>query len=102
MSRALDRRGVTADVFLVGDDAEAVEYFSAPGLRVDVASPRDLLAMKLFAARPESDADDIRSLYQLLDFTTVEEGLDLVEAAYPGRPVPTRVQYLLEEIVTSL
>jgi hypothetical protein len=30
-------------------------------------------------------------------FTSAGEGLDLVEAAYPGRPIPPRVQFLLEE-----
>jgi hypothetical protein len=27
----------------------------------------------------------------------VDEGLDLVEAAYPGKKIPVRVKYLLEE-----
>ena len=44
--------------------------------------PRYLLAMKLFAARAEIDADDIILLYRQLGFTTVDEGLDLVEQAY--------------------
>lgn len=103
-----ERRGLPPDWlndavkgFLPGDDANASHYLTAPGLRVDVASPRYLLAMKLFAARPESDADDIKVLYQFLGFTTVEEGLELVSSAYPNRPVQAKVQFLLEEIVDS-
>jgi len=52
--------------------------------------------MKLFAARDE-DIDDIVLLYELCGFTTPQQGLDLVEMAYPGRHVPIRLQYLLEE-----
>lgn len=82
--------------FLHGSDPDAVPVLDIPGLRVDVASPRYLLAMKLLAARDE-DVDDILFLYRLCGFRTVEEGLDLVEAAYPGMKIPVRVQYLLEE-----
>jgi hypothetical protein len=39
--------------------------------------------MKLFAARAEIDADDIMLLYRQLGLTTIDEGLDLVEQAYP-------------------
>lgn len=55
--------------------------------------------MKLFAARAEIDADDIILLYRRLGFTTVAEGLDLVEQAYLGRPIPPKVRFLLTEIV---
>lgn len=82
--------------FLHGSDPDAVPVLDTPGLRVDVASPRYLLAMKLLSARDE-DVDDILFLYRLCGFHTVEEGLDLVEAAYPGREIPVRVQYLLGE-----
>lgn len=58
--------------------------------------------MKLFAARAEIDADDIILLYHQLGFTTVDEGLDLAEQAYPGRPIPARVKFLLTEIVDSM
>jgi hypothetical protein len=34
--------------------------------------------------------------------TTVDEGLDLVEQAYPGRPIPAKVKFLLAEIVDSM
>jgi hypothetical protein len=58
--------------------------------------------MKLFSSRVENDADDIMFLYQQLGFTTVEQGLDLVESVYGGRPVEAKVQFLLEEIVEAL
>jgi hypothetical protein len=48
-------------------------------------------------------ADVVRILlYRQLGFTTVDEGLDLVEQAYPGRPIPPKVRFLLTEIVDSM
>jgi len=88
--------------FLCGEDPDARRFFSAPGISVDVASPRYLLAMKLFSSRVESDTDDIKFLYRLVGFSTVEEGLNLVEQAYPSRSIQPKVQYLLEEIVASM
>ena len=78
--------------FLPGPDPDVQRFYSTDSLIVDVASPRYLLAMKLFAARAEIDADDIALLYRQLGFTTVDEGLDLVEPACPGRPIPAKRQ----------
>ena len=85
-----------------GPDPDAQRFYSSGLLIVDVASPRYLLAMKLFAARAEIDADDIILLYRNLGFTTVDEGLDLVEQAFPGQPIPAKVKFLLTEIVDSM
>ncbi len=88
--------------FLPGPDPDAQRSYSSDSLIVDVVSPRYLLAMELFAARAEIDADDIILLYHQLGFTTMDEGLDLVEHAYPGRPIPAKVKFLLTEIVDSM
>jgi hypothetical protein len=88
--------------FLPGPDPAATRYFEADNLTVDVASAHYLLAMKLFASRVEADAEDIAFLYRQLGYTTVSEGLDLVQAMYSGRPIDAKVQFLLEEIVASL
>jgi hypothetical protein len=88
--------------FLPGPDPDAQRFYSSDSLIVDVASPRYLLAMKLFAARAEIDADDIMLLYRQLGFSTVDQGLDLVEQAYPGRPIPAKVRFLLTEIVDAM
>ncbi|GAB3269958.1 DUF6036 family nucleotidyltransferase [Kineosporia babensis] len=104
-----DREGLDPDWlndavkgFLPGTDQNAIRYFEAPGLLVDVASAEYLLAMKLFSSRVETDAEDIALLYREVGYTTVEEGLTLVERSYPGRLVAAKVQFLLEEIVQSL
>lgn len=88
--------------FLPGPDPEARRHFEGAALNVDVASPRYLLALKLFASRVETDADDIAFLYRQVGFTTVEEGLDLVASTYRGRPIAARTQFLLEEIVAAM
>jgi Nucleotidyltransferase of unknown function (DUF6036) len=88
--------------YLPGPDLNAVRYYEAPGLLVDVASAEYLLAMKLFASRVETDADDIALLYRAVGYRTVEEGLALVERSYPRRPIAPRVQFLLQEIVASM
>jgi len=104
-----ERRGLSSDWlndavkgFLPGSDPGATRYYEGDSLTVDVASARYLLAMKLFASRVEIDADDIAFLYRQVGFTTVDEGLDLVDSMYAGRPVDPKVQYLLAEIVGAL
>jgi hypothetical protein len=81
-----------------GDDPARRVVFRTPSLTVSVASPRYLLAMKLLAARVDQDTEDIVDLYRRCGFTTAKEGMDLLEAAYPGRPVEARTQFLLEEL----
>jgi DNA-binding NarL/FixJ family response regulator len=108
-STVAERHGLASDWlndavkgFLPGPDPAATRYFDSEHLRVDIASARYLLAMKLFASRVESDAEDILFLYREVGFSTVDEGLDLLESAYSGRPIDPKVQYLLQEIVESL
>lgn len=84
--------------FLLGDDPAATVAFDHPGLRVRVASPRYLFAMKIAAARVERDADDIAALYRLSGFTGVDDALEYVERTYPHLVLPPKVQYLLEEL----
>lgn len=88
--------------FLPGPDEDASRFFETEHLSVDIASPEYLLAMKLFASRAEYDAADIALLYRVLGLTTVEQGLDLVERAYPGRPIEAKVQFLLAEVVAGM
>jgi hypothetical protein len=104
-----ERRGLKIDWlndavkgFLPGSDPDSIRFYERDALTVDVASARYLLAMKLFASRVETDEDDIAFLYRQLGFTTIDEGLDLLERSYQGRAIDPKVQYLLAEIVESL
>jgi hypothetical protein len=70
LSTELAARGARAELFLVGGAALAVAYDA-------MRATRDLDAVFI-------PTDVVRQL----GFTTVDEGLDLVEQAYPGRPIP--------------
>ncbi len=56
-----------------GVDAERLQVLGAPGLTVNVASPRWLLAMKARAARVDRDLDDLWVLCQIIGLRTVAE-----------------------------
>jgi hypothetical protein len=56
-----------------GVDAEQLQVLGGPGLTVNVASPKWLLAMKARAARNERDLDDLWVLCQVLRLRTTEE-----------------------------
>jgi hypothetical protein len=84
--------------FLLGEDPYRRTIFESPGLSVTVPSPQYLLAMKVYAARVDRDADDIRILADLCDLHTAEAVLDLAEAYLAGIPIPAKVQFLIEEL----
>ncbi|MGH9111424.1 MAG: DUF6036 family nucleotidyltransferase [Acidimicrobiales bacterium] len=88
--------------FLPGDDhgTRRVVY-EGECLTVSAASPEYLLATKLLASRVSRDEDDILLLYDLCGLTTVNEGLDLHERHYPGRPVEAKVRFLLEGLLPA-
>lgn len=71
--------------FPPGDtDEEPVVVFDGAALRVEVAGPRTLLAMKLRASRPFKDADDIAVLLRACDVTTLAEARAILEQVYGG------------------
>jgi predicted nucleotidyltransferase len=79
-----------------GGDPSAPRVFDHPGLRVLVASPEHLLAMKVLAAR-RRDVEDIRLLVQRLDLRATEEVLALCAEVFPDEPVPDRARLVLED-----
>ena len=87
--------------FLHGVDADERVVLEHPALRVAVASPRYLLAMKLLSARVERDADDIALLLGLAGITDVDEALDLVEAAYGPELVTVKTRLLVESLLSG-
>ena len=60
-------------------DEDRLEALNLPGLRVSVASPRHMLAMKARAARDARDLDDIVLLCRHLGISSVTEVIALAE-----------------------
>ena len=86
--------------FLPGDDMGLQKVvFEGEFLTVRAASLEYLLATKLLASRVSRDEDDILFLYDLCGFTSVDEGLDLVERHYGKRPIEAKVRFMLEELL---
>lgn len=67
-------------------------------LMIATADARTLLAMKVAAARTESDADDIKFLAAHLGLLRSSEVLDLAMAYFPVEQLPIRAQLLVEEL----
>jgi len=97
--------------FLSGHDADATakalfRTFPSedhPGLRVFVASPSYLFAMKCLAMRvggvdENPDVEDIRQLAHVLSIKSVEQALQIVSRYYPLQRLPPKTHFGLEEI----
>lgn len=73
------------------------------GLRVFVAAPEYLFAMKCLAMRlggveESRDLQDIVALIQLLGLNSASEAISLVEAFYPANQIPPKTRFGLEEL----
>jgi predicted nucleotidyltransferase len=78
-----------------------------PGLRVFVAKPEYLFAMKSRAMRvggveASSDIEDIKLLARSLGIKTAKEALALVAKFYPDNLIEPKTRFGLEEIFSSL
>jgi hypothetical protein len=77
------------------------------GLRVLVAAPLYLFAMKCRAMRlggidPSPDVEDIRQLAISLNITTAAQAIDIVSRFYPRRVIEAKTQFGIEEIFANL
>lgn len=78
-------------------------YIDHSNLRVMVASPEYLLAMKCLAMRLGSefhDEADIRFLLRLLDVTRYDDALAVITRYYPQKRFPQKTLYALEELIS--
>jgi hypothetical protein len=80
------------------EDSEAQVILDRPGIRVLVASPRRLLAMKVFAARVDRDRDDILTLCQQSTISTIAEVLELTQELY-GDLLTPKSKFLAIELL---
>ncbi len=77
-------------------------YLEKPHLRVMVAQPAYLLAMKCLAmriGREFHDIDDVRFLLRLQDLRTVTSVLEVIGLYYPPERIPQRTLYALEDLL---
>ena len=79
----------------------------APGLRVFVAAPEYIFAMKCMAMRiggveESRDVQDIEALIQVLGLKSFDEAIALVEAFYPAKQVSPKTRFGLEELFDRL
>lgn len=87
----------TVKGFMPGPDSSAKTILDLPALSVSVASPRYLFALKALASREDRDIDDIRELYRLSNFNSVDEAIEYVEKVFSGRQIEARVGFVLRE-----
>lgn len=65
-----------------GVDGERLQVLGGPGLTVNVASPKWMLAMKARAARGRRDLDDIWVLCQILSIRAVDDVWTICHSAW--------------------
>lgn len=76
-------------------------YLDLPHLKVYLAGPRYILAMKALSlrlGRGEKDLEDIRYLIRRTGIRSVGEVLNLVEQYYPKRLISPKTQFAIEEL----
>jgi hypothetical protein len=83
--------------FVAGPDAEAATALEVPGLRVLVASPRILLAMKVLAHRIGEDDEDVRLLARELGLADADSVLTVAEEVYGDR-LDAAARFFVEEL----
>lgn len=77
---------------------EGQASFSAPGIRVGVASPEYLFAMKAAAARQETDGEDLRVLASALGLTDAQQALALIDRFYGRDRLTAKTQLIIEDL----
>jgi predicted nucleotidyltransferase len=87
-----------ASVYVSGkDDPGKRRVFDHPNLRIMVASPEHIFAMKALAARTR-DVDDLRRLAELASVHTVDDAMRICLDFYPDEEISSRSRAVLEEL----
>lgn len=86
----------------LGEHGEFDAYMELTNLRVFVAQPTYLLAMKCAAMRLGEefhDVDDVRYLLRYLNITTAAQALAIVTRYFDEAQIPVRTRLALEELL---
>lgn len=82
----------------VAEDTRRTVFYDRPSLRIELASPQHLLAMKTDAGRPQ-DADDIRTLAAHLRLATVAQVVAVHDEVLPDEPLgPRKIRRIAEAL----
>ena len=107
-ARIAERAGVATDWLndgvkgFMSDRGEFAPFLELDHLRVMVAQPEYLLAMKCIAMRIGAefhDEDDVRFLLRWLNVASVEQATGIIERFYPIERIPQKTLYALGEIL---
>ncbi len=88
----------------LGPRGDFDNYLELSHLRVFVAQPAYLLAMKCAAMRLGEefhDLDDVRYLLRFLNVTTVAEAMRLVTSYFDESQLPAKTRFALEELLAG-
>jgi Nucleotidyltransferase of unknown function (DUF6036) len=86
----------------MSDSGEFAAFLELDHLRVMVAQPEYLLAMKCLSMRIGAefhDEDDVRFLLRYLNVETYSRGLEIITRFYPEERFPPKTLYALEELL---
>jgi hypothetical protein len=107
-ARVADRAGVSRDWLNDGvkgylsAKGEFEPFLELPHLRVFVALPEYVLAMKCAAMRLGEefrDLDDVRFLLRYLNLSSVEEAIEVVTRYFDESQLPAKTRFALEELL---
>jgi hypothetical protein len=86
----------------LGERGEFDPFLEREHLRVFIARPEYLLAMKCVSMRlgeEFQDLDDVRFLIRYLNLETVETALDIVRRYFDDEQIPPKTRFALEELL---
>jgi hypothetical protein len=104
ITKIAERHGLRQDWLNLAVKMFVVEHerkilFDFPNLKVFVPTADYLLAMKILAARADTeDVSDIKFLLKKLNLNQLSEVKELVRKYYPKKEIKTETMFLLEEI----
>jgi hypothetical protein len=88
----------------LSDRGDFAAFLELSHLRVLIAQPEYLLAMKCLAFRIGAefhDEDDVRYLLRLLDVRSNEQALQVITRYYPLERIPQKTLYALTELLPA-
>jgi hypothetical protein len=107
-ARVAAKSGIDADWLndgvkgFLSEQADFAAFLELSNLRIMVAHPEYLLAMKCLAMRIGSefhDESDVRFLLRLLDVSTYEQAIAIISKYYPLDRFPQKTVYALQELL---